>query len=175
MHLNVKMDSSHRTALLAVIVVFLAAGCTSIENEVCKGRESFSLDFGGKIVSVESACDECVSVLAVSGQSARCLETKRTMTAFKESGGSVQVPSKHKYYPHLLEREDDWDDCSSIGDDAEQLKCGCCLLQGTRHKYESGRGCYNIISKERRAGGFGTTVNTKDVPQSSYYSSGRCR
>ncbi len=175
MHLIRMMDQSQRTALLAVAAVFLAAGCTSIENEVCKDRESFSLDFGGKIVSVEDACDECVTVLTVSGQSSRCLETRRTMTAFKESGGSVQVPSKHKYYPHLLEREDDWDDCSSIGDNDERLKCGCCLLQGTRHKYESGRGCYNIVSTERRAGGFGKTINTKDVPQSSYYYSGRCR
>ena len=115
-------------------------------------------------------------------------ENEVTFTLLDE----INVPSKHKYYPHLLEREDDWDDCSSIGDNEkswidERLKCGCCLLQGTRHKYESGRGCYKIVSTERRAGGFGKTINTKDVPQSSYYYStsygglkprpedGRCR
>ena len=98
------MAHPRATSALVVLAVLVAAGCTGgVDNEVCKGRESFSLDFGGKIVSVEDACDECVTVLTISGQSSRCLETSRTMTAskvdttilpdgrIKESGSYVNV------------------------------------------------------------------------------------
>jgi len=117
---------------LVVLAVLVAAGCTGgVDNEVCKDVESYSIAMG-RMESVEGACDDCVTALAVSGQQERCLQKQNFISTF--NGRKDLEPGQHTY-PMLYNRDDEWSECTSLDQDNAKLYCGCCLLLGKEYKF----------------------------------------
>lgn len=157
---------------LLVFASILASGCVTarllsdVKYIECGDKESYSIAMD-KSISVSKACDYCFGALMQSDQQTECFKTSGSIPTLS---GSKDVPSGHKYYPHLSNREEDWSVCD-IDDDAAQLKCGCCLIASRDHRFEVGRGCYQLTSTGYIKG----TERTADVPESAFFDQGRCK